>query len=236
LTALRNLVGPVAVIGPIGESYSAPGQLAAEGLLKGLSRPPFSSRLGDYWLEIQGGLAIGKMDEGTFALLDMADGSGGKVPLATQRLEHLEMWMLLGDPALRLPIVPVDISLQAPEAIAVGERFTIEGALPARLKNAAVRLTLERPLNSTPLTLEPLPPPLPENREARTRAIAGNYERVSSFMLTSAEVASLGNKFTGSLEVPKQLPWTNLILRATATADEETGLGILALKVKAREK
>jgi hypothetical protein len=97
LAALRNPNGPVAIIGATGESYSAPGQLAAEGLLKCLSAPPFSSRLGENWIEIQAGLARGRMDEGTFALLDMADGSRGKVPLATQRLEHLEMWMLLGD-------------------------------------------------------------------------------------------------------------------------------------------
>jgi hypothetical protein len=65
---------------------------------------PFPSRLADYWLAIQAGLARGEIDDFTFKLYDQADGTKGRVPLETQRLEHLEMWMLLGDPALRLPV------------------------------------------------------------------------------------------------------------------------------------
>ena len=34
-------------------------------------------------------------DDLTFKLYDQFDGSRGKVPLSVQRLEHLEMWMLL---------------------------------------------------------------------------------------------------------------------------------------------
>ena len=48
LVAVRNAAGPVAVIGATGESYSAAGQLAAEGLLTRLAKPPFPQRLADY--------------------------------------------------------------------------------------------------------------------------------------------------------------------------------------------
>jgi hypothetical protein len=104
LAAMRAPNGPAAVIGATAESYAAPGLLAADGLLKCLGEPPFPARLADYWLAIQAGLSQGAIDEFTFKLYDQADGSKGKVPLDTQRLEHLEMWMLLGDPALRIPV------------------------------------------------------------------------------------------------------------------------------------
>jgi hypothetical protein len=175
------------------------------------------------------------MDATTFALLDMADGTGGKVPLATQRLEHLEMWMLLGDPALRMPIVPMDILLQAPEP-AAGRILKVAGVLPDRLRDATVRITLERPLDSAPTGLEQLPPQSPENRQARIRAIAINYERANSFTIAAAEAKSRGRNFATALEVPADLPWSNLILRASATRSNETGLGVLTLTAKAVEQ
>jgi hypothetical protein len=104
VAAMRQPNGPAAVIGATAESYAAPGLLAADGLLQCLREPPFPHRLADYWLAIQTGLATGEIDTFTFNLYDQADGTKGKVPLDVQRREHLEMWMLLGDPALRIPV------------------------------------------------------------------------------------------------------------------------------------
>jgi hypothetical protein len=104
LAVMRQPNGPAALIGATGESYAAPGLLAADGLLKCLREPPFPSRLADYWLAVQAGLAEGPIDTFTFNLYDQADGTKGTVPLEVQRREHLEMWMLFGDPALRLPV------------------------------------------------------------------------------------------------------------------------------------
>jgi hypothetical protein len=231
LAAMRNPAGPVAVIGATGESYSAPGQLAVEGLLSCLARPPFPRRLADYWLAIQAGLARGSMDAATFALLDMADGTGGKVPLPAQRLEHLEMWVLLGDPALRLPIVPMDISLEIAEPVTAGKALAVRGVLPTRLQGVTVHLTLERPLNSEPLDLEKLPPNSPGNREARQRTFMANHQRANSFVLASAEAKAAGTDFVGSLEVPVSLPWKRLICRASATISNETALGVITVPV-----
>ena len=36
----------------------------------------------------------------------------GNIPQATQRLEHLEMFTLLGDPALKLAATPADLKLK----------------------------------------------------------------------------------------------------------------------------
>jgi len=157
LAAMRNPGGPVAVVGACGESYSALGLLAVDGLLRCLRKAPFPSRLGEYWLVVQEGLAHGEIDEGVFALFDQFDGSGGKVPLSVQRLEHLEMWMLLGDPALHLPIVPVDIALEAGTAATPGKPIKVSGTLPARLLGATVQVTLERPTGSMPADFQKLP-------------------------------------------------------------------------------
>ncbi|HLX68040.1 MAG TPA: C25 family cysteine peptidase [Verrucomicrobiae bacterium] len=230
LAAMRNPSGPVAVIGASGLTYSATGQLAVEGLLGSLERPPFPERLGQYWLAVQAGLARGKMDPGTFALMDMADGSLGKTPLPVQRLEHLEMWLLLGDPALRLPVILDDITLSADGPVKPGSNLKVSGVLPDRLSNAAVHVTLERPLNSTSSALEPVPPNSPENRRARERILIANHHRANSYVLTEADAVAVGKTFSVSLAVPAALPWTNLTLKASATTSNESGLGVLVLR------
>ena len=114
LAAIRNPAGPVAVIGASGESYAAAGQLAFTGLLGDLAGPSLPDRLGECFLHLKSGIAKGPMDFFTFTLFDHGDGSNGTVPLAVQRREHLEMWTLLGDPALHLPSVAPEISLEVP--------------------------------------------------------------------------------------------------------------------------
>ena len=232
LSAMRNPAGPVAVIGATGESYGFAGPLTVEGLLARISQPPFPLRLADYWLSIAAGLAHGKIDAGMFALLDMADGTSGKVPLAVQRREHLEMWMLLGDPALRLPVTSVDISLKLNQPAVVGKEVAITGVVPERLKGAQVQLSLERPLNSFPAMLPELPSNSPTNRDARQRAFIARHESANSFVLTSAVAKVSGNQFSGSLRVPSALPWSNLVLRASATLSNEAGIGVIAVPVK----
>jgi hypothetical protein len=225
VAAMRNPGGPVAVMGATGESYAAAGQLAVEGLLSCLGRAPFPVRLADYWLGVQSGLARGKMDTTTFLLFDMADGSGGTVPLETQRLEHLEMWMLLGDPALRLPIVPMDISLKAVWSGTGRRTLAVEGTLPRRLSGAAVRVALERPHNSMPVGLQEVPAGSAEDPGAREKAFKANHERANSFVLTSAEASGTAQHFAVSLGMPADAPWTNIVIRASATVSNDTGIG-----------
>ena len=197
--AMRNPSGPVAVIGASGESYSAPGQLAMDGLLNCLSRAPFPTRLGDYWLSVQSGLARGKIDKGDFSLYDQFDGSHGTIPLETQRLEHLEMWMLLGDPAMALPLEPTNITLETNAPIVPGSPVRVKGQLPKHLADATVRITLERPINSAPLDRERLPANTPGKRAERERVAMENLERANTLRLAVVEVRAQGNQFWASL-------------------------------------
>ncbi len=231
LAALRNPNGPVAVMGATGETYGAPGQLAIDGLIRCLSTPPFPERLGDYWLAVKAGLARGHIDESLFKLYDMFDGSGGKVPLDVQRLEHLEMWLLLGDPALRLRTTPLDVRLEPMEPVHAGQNLTVRGALPDRLRGADVEISLERPIGSKPAGLEKLPASTPENREARERAALANHQRANTLALVSAAANVKENHFECTVKVPLELNWTTLVLRAYATNETKAGLGLLTLPV-----
>jgi hypothetical protein len=228
--AMRNPNGPAAFIGATGESYTAPGFLASDGLLECFSQPPFPSRLADYWLAVQAGLARGKIHAGAFNLYDQFDGSKGKVPLDVQRREHLEMWMLLGDPALRLPLVPMNIVIDPPAPVKVGMPFTVTGTLPDSLARPAVlRVSLERPLSSVPHSLEKLPPNSPENQSARERVSVSNHERANNFVLNSTQVIPDKQTFTCSLMAPSIIPWSNLVIRVTATTSNQAAVGVLAV-------
>ena len=129
VAGFRNPRGFAAVIGSFAESYAAPGQLALDGMIQRLNQEQPPRSLGDYWLGIQSGLARGKMKQVTFWLYDQADGSGGKVSLARQRHEHLEMWTLLGDPALQLPITRSTINIDLPERVESGSDVEIVAQL-----------------------------------------------------------------------------------------------------------
>ena len=59
--------------------------------------------VGEWWTTIQSAIASEPMSPFTFALFDHIDGSSGRTSLEDQRKEHLEMWWLLGDPAMRMP-------------------------------------------------------------------------------------------------------------------------------------
>ena len=220
LAGIRNPAGPAAVMGATGKDYAVGVMLSLEGLMQSLAKPPFPSRLGEYWLAVQASLAETPMDELTARLINNFGGDEGNEPLSVQRREHLEMWVLLGDPALRLPMVPLDVTLQNPGPVVAGKPMTIHGALPGRLAGAVVQVSLERPLGAPPAGVD----------NARAPS-AENCARANNFILTSAKASLSGNQFTCALTPPSALPWTNLILRATAATTGESALGVLPLSV-----
>lgn len=226
VVAVRNPDGPVAVVGSHGICFAAMVELAADGLFESVfaARPP--ERLGDAWLRLQEGLARGPIDPFAFRLLDAVDGDG-RIPLAEQRREHVEMFVLLGDPALKLPVLPADVRLRVAEAVTAGGTVAVRGEAPARLAGANVRLTLERPASSSPTDLQPLP----AGGTMRDRVMRANHERANRFAVASAEATVRDGRFEARLAVPPRLPWQRLVLRAYAATDRADGLGVLTLNV-----
>jgi hypothetical protein len=101
--AMRTPSGPAAVIGSAGVSYSTIGYLAGKGLTACTAEKDGPGTAGEWWGNILGAIEEAPMSKLSFTIFDRIDGSGGKVSLQEQRLEHLEMWSLLGDPAMRMP-------------------------------------------------------------------------------------------------------------------------------------
>jgi hypothetical protein len=229
LAAIRNPTGPAAVVGAHGESYAAAGQLAFEGLLQCFATPRLPPRLGDCWLKLKGGLAGGEMGLLTFKMFDESDGSHGTIPLEVQRREHLEMWMLLGDPAMQLPVAPAEIRLEGPKEITAGRQMTIRGALPDGLGDGPVVLTLQRPRSSAPSELQPLPAGPPE---ARAKVIVANFARANQFEILSRQVQAHQGKFDVLVNLPEKLPWPKITVRASAVRGDSEALGVITIPVK----
>src|SRR4029434_1069990 len=133
--AMRAPGGPSAVIGSQGETFAAMGYLALSGMLTRMSTDPSLTTVGDFWEGVQHGLREGPIDAADFKMLDMADGSGGKLTLEAQRAEHLESWMLLGDPAMPLLAKALPIQLRANKS-ASGNEVEIIGELPPSLSKS----------------------------------------------------------------------------------------------------
>jgi hypothetical protein len=232
LAAIRNPNGPVAVAGLHGICFAAMVQLAADGLFEStfVATPP--ERLGDSWLALKNGLANGKIDDLTFRLLDAVDGNKS-TPQASQRQEHLEMFVLLGDPALRLPRMSEDVEVITDNFVAPGQKLSVSGKVLARLAGARVRLTLERTVNSTPEDLETMPVPSharSEEIQARDRVMLANHERANRFVVAASESTVKDGRFQATLDVPAKLPWPRLILRVYAANEREEGMAVRTLR------
>ncbi len=124
------------------------------------------------------------------------------------------------DPALRLPIPPLDVTLQTQGPVVADKQFIVSGTLPDRLAGAAVRVTLEQPGGEKPAGVDNTGAPSAEN-----------CARANNFILTAADAILTGNHFTCALTPPSALPWSNIILRATAATTNESALGVLTLAV-----
>lgn len=231
LAAIRNPEGPVAVVGAHGESYGAMGKLAFEGLLPLLAAREPPERLADWWLAIKRGLARGKIGRLMFLLYDRGDGSAGKVPLEVQRLEHLEMWMLLGDPALKLPLAPLEIDLDVEGEVRAGSPIVVRGTLPPRFAStpAMVQIAVERPFGTEGLDIEALPT---EAGEARDRALLARHEQANDAAIARAEVEAKDGRFECRLTLPAKLPWKRLTLRARARTETGGARGARLLPIQ----
>jgi hypothetical protein len=230
VAAVCNANGPVAVLGSHGVCFAAMVNLAADGLFESTFTGKVPERLGTGWLAVKAGLAKGKIDFLTYKALDAVDGDA-KIPQATQRQEHLEMFVLLGDPALRLPVMAADVEIKTADKVTAGGALSVKCTVPARLAGARVRLTLERTAGSSPTDLESLPK---EHGADRDKVMLANHDRANRFVLASAEGEVRDGRFEAKLELPAKLPWKRVTLRAYAATEKEEGLAVLSLPVQAK--
>ena len=231
VAAIRNPAGPVAVIGSHGECFAAMVKLASEGFTDSFLGPNPPERLGESVLRLRQGLARGKMDLLTYKLLDAVDGDAS-IPQAVQRQEHQEMFVLLGDPALRLPWLARDLKLTVDGSAAAGAALTVNGTAPGALEGAKVHLTVERPRDSDPAEPVAVPKGPPEER---ARALKKRHDAANDFAIAQTDLVVRDGKFQATVDLPAKLPWRRLILRAYAATERQEGMGVLTLTVRGGE-
>jgi Peptidase family C25 len=231
VAAVRNPNGPVAVIGSHGECFAAMVKLASEGFTESFLGPTPPERLGESFLTLKRGLARGKIDGLTFRLLDAVDGDSS-IPQAVQRREHEEMFVLLGDPALRLPWLRRDVKLSADGPAAPGGRLVLKGTAPKRLEGAKVQVTLERPRDSDPPEMVVVPK---GPAEARAKAMEQRHEAANDFVMGKKELTVKDGRFEAVLDLPAKLPWRRLIVRAYAATDRQEAMGVVVVPIREGE-
>jgi hypothetical protein len=211
VAAVRSPKGPVAVIGPMGESYAFAGKLAFDALMTDFETPDGPPTLGALFNHVKEGVASGQINAFTFRLYDQADGTHGKVPLADQRKEHVEMWTLLGDPAMRLPAPAPRIALDSVTLIP-GKIATVTGTLPLEALGSDVVLSLHRNVAD--------PPAKPGFDAANDTLLA--TVTVPGAKLTREALTATGPardkllRFSADFLVPADVPAKRLILRAVS--------------------
>ncbi|MBL8792480.1 MAG: hypothetical protein JNM56_01105, partial [Planctomycetia bacterium] len=184
-------------------------------------------RVADVYLKVKHGIAHGKIDALSYRLLDAADGDS-KIPQDEQRREHLEMFLLLGDPALRLPRIAHEIKLSTVSTPTPGAPIAVQGELPAALHESRVRLTLERPLTSVPAGLQPLPKAATPERQ---QVMLANHERANQFVLQAQEFTVRDRKFQVQFSLPDGvLPYPQLLIRAYAVSGKQEAQGTVVLE------
>jgi hypothetical protein len=167
------------------------------------------------------------MDPLTFLALDNADGSSGRISLADQRREHVQMWTLLGDPALRMPPPAFPIDLNAKGAVAAGAKVSVTGHVPNGCRASTVHLTLERPLASQPIRVGP------RERDATDRASKlSGLRRANTADLDVTNAAVQDGEFTAVLKAPDALSWPTVTVRAVAESPEALAQGAIKLPVQ----
>ena len=140
------------------------------------------------------------------------------------------MFVLLGDPALRLPQVADDIAM---DHVVTGSSVAVRGTLPDRMRGATVRVSIVRSAASSPLDLEKVPArPGPQ----RDEAMLTNHRRANRFEVVAERVAAKGTRFGLTLTLPKDLPRGKLRLRVVATTDDEELICVQSLEVIRRKE
>jgi hypothetical protein len=227
LYAMRNPQGPVAVLGSHGICFAAMVQLACDGLFERAFQGSPPRRLGDCWLAALEGVAKGKIDFLSYRMLDSVDGDT-RIPQATQRQEHLEMFVLLGDPALRLPQIADDIAVSVEKEITPGKPIVVQGRLPERLRNATVRLSLERSAGSVPTNLKSV-----AMGGERDKVILDNHDTANRFAVVTQTIVAREDTFETRLNVPAKLPWPRLTLRIYAHTSRDEAMDVHNMEVRA---
>ena len=229
VAAMRNPEGPVAVIGSEWLDYAAMAMLLSEGLLEGLANGDEPVKLGQLWLSMRQHVLEAPIDPLTYRMLDAIEGDPDTPPEA-QRHEHLEMFHLLGDPALSLPRLGYRLDVICPHSIDAGQTIEVTCNIPRELRGAQGRVSVERRLTSVPTDVVPVSEDLDE--AARENTMLENHRRANRFELCGADVRGQDAGVCARLKLPDQLGWSELVVRVWLSNGKTEGQGVCVIRVR----
>jgi hypothetical protein len=191
--ALRQPKGPVAIIASSRVSMPYANGVLGKELLDALFLQRLPT-LGEVWLQAKRRLVVAaEGDTGRQFIEMLALGYQMRDDLRTAvRAEHLHLYHLFGDPAMRLAL-PSPATIDAPPVARAGTTVTLTGTSPSA-GTALVELLHSR---STP-------------RAARMgdseKAFRECYENANAWVRASAKGPVKGGRFAVELALPKDLP------------------------------
>jgi hypothetical protein len=68
---------------------------------------------------------------------------------------------------------------------------------------------------------------------AAREVLLANHQHANSYVLETQEVRSRAERFVCTWQLPAEVPWSHLIVRATADRGAESAFGVLSPPVKA---
>jgi len=207
---LRQQGGPAAVIACSRISHPYPAALFGQALARAFFKG--QGRLGTMFLEAKAAM-LKKGQKGPWALLAKPFLSS-QVDAGKLVTDHLYLYNLLGDPALRVPFASTQVELQAPREITAGSTLNVTGRVPAGLEGKLV-LSLDRQRGRLPWKKLPkLPLHSPKTPLLRMQ----RNQKANDPQVVKVSLALAGPDCKSSLVIPKQLSPGDYLIRAYLTA------------------
>jgi hypothetical protein len=192
---LRAQGGPVAVLASSRVAMPYAMSVLGSELLTQL----FAERretVGETFLAAKRGMAAAPRNEGLRGMIEAVGKTfqGSSDDLAAERIEHLDLFNLLGDPLVRLPC-PSVATVESDSQVAAGQDLEVAGTSP--LEGTC---TVELVVSRGRLTFQP---PRRDRFDALARTDYDDvYRRANEPRLASAEVPTRDGRFVARLAVP----------------------------------
>ena len=224
---LRKPSGPPAVVAATDVSHPFPNALLALGLARALLTERVSI-LGDAYMMVLKDLARSKtpIEHRIEVLSSLLWNDKERTEILD---ENRRMYVLLADPALRLPPAPSQIHMAIQSQ--THEAVSICGATEDRSINQ-VRLVLETKRDRL---IHP-PMALPKNHEQRDRIAWKNWQQSNDRTLWNKTLWTHGGRFTAKIPLPAKHPFRTYIIRASALGSNRNAAGTIFIRIPVKTR
>ncbi|MCA9320512.1 MAG: hypothetical protein KDB53_07245, partial [Planctomycetes bacterium] len=217
---LREPGGPIAVIGGTRITHPLPNALLGESLITRFFDTDLS-RVGEVVASSRRALHEGSTKNllGPLAAAIMG-------PIDQERLlrDHDHLYVLLGDPAMRIARPELTLDLKAPDEARAGTTIRIECRLPEAFSTDEVELSLEVPRSE-------FATPLSESGSNDPESAKRRHARANDKALWRRKVPVTDGAFTFEAPIPREARAGTLWIKVWAKNDTLTAIGARRLTV-----